>query len=204
MTSTFIRPAIALALTLALAGCGGKASFPVSGTVFGRVYDGLVLTTNGMDQAVQAKATRFTFANTLSYGEVYKVVAKTQPQHQTCTVGAFVDANGNVYGAETDTAGRLAVINIGVNCTLNAAAVGGSITGLTSDGLSLTNGSTGGTVAPAAGATSFVMPAVEYGVSYGITVLTQPTGNVCSVSQNGSGVMGDAAVTDVVVTCVPK
>lgn len=204
MTSTFIRPALALAIALALAGCGGKASFPVRGGVSGLVYDGLVLTTNGMDLAVPARATTFTFANSLSYGENYSVTAKSQPQHQTCTVGAFQDSSGHMFASGTDTAGRLAVIDIGVSCALNAAALGGSITGLTSDGLVLTNGSVGGTVAPPAASTTFALPAVSYGVSYGVTVLTQPAGNTCSVSQNGTGVMGDAAVTDIVVTCVPK
>lgn len=204
MTSNFIRPALALALALALAGCGGKASFPVSGGISGLAYDGLVLTTNGMDLAVPANSTTFRFANSLSYGDAYSVVPKSQPQHQTCTVGAFTNASGHTFASGSDTAGRLAVIDIGVSCSLNSAALGGSITGLTSDGLVLTNGSNGGTVAPAAAATTFALPAVAYGVTYGVTVLTQPASNTCSVSQNGTGQMGDAAVTGIVVTCVPK
>lgn len=194
MTSTFIRPAIALALALALAGCGGKASFPINGTVSGLSYSGLVLTTNGMDLAVPANSTTFTFANTLSYGDVFAVTPKSQPLHETC----------QIFSGGADTAGRTAAINVDVRCSLNTAALGGSITGLTSAGLTLTNGSTGGTVSPPAGATTFALPVVPYGVTYGVTVLAQPASNVCSVSQNGTGLMGDAAVADIVVTCVPK
>lgn len=206
MTLIFMRPAIALALALSLAACGGKATFPVNGTITGLSYDGLVLSTNGMNLAVPANATSFSFPNSLSYGEVYNVVQATPPLHQTCTVAtvAYTDANGNVLTAGSDTAGRLSSINIGVSCALNTFGLSGNITGLTSDGLMLTNGSTGGTVAPVAGSTTFVLPNVAYGVSYGVTVLNQPANDVCSVSPNGTGVMADAAVADIAVTCVPR
>jgi hypothetical protein len=194
MTSTFMRPAILLALALSLSACGGKASFPVNGTVSGLAYSGLVLSTNGMDLAVAANATSFSFPNSLSYGDVYAVTAKSQPLHENCTVGGG-----------SDTAGRLAAINVSVVCNLNTFQIGGSISGLTSGGLTLTNGSDGGTVAPAAGVTSFTFAnPVKFGVSYGVTVLAQPANDTCSVSPNGTGIMGDAAVTDIVVTCVPK
>jgi RNase P/RNase MRP subunit p29 len=195
MTPTFIRPAIALALALALAGCGGgKASFPINGTVSGLTYSGLVLTTNGMDLAVAPAQTQFRFANSLSYGDGFNVTVKTQPAHQTCTI-----LNGG-----NDSAGHTAAINVVVQCSTNAAAIGGTISGLTSNGLVLTNGSTGGSIAPAAGSTTFTLPSVQFNVTYGVTVATQPANDVCSVSPNGTGVMTDAAITDIAVTCVPK
>lgn len=203
MTLTFMRPAIAVALALSLAACGGgKASFPIAGTIVGLGYPGLVLNTNGMDLAVTPPATSFVFPNALSYGEVYNVVVKSNPAHQTCSVGAF--PNAVVLNSGSDTAGRLATINIGVLCSVNSAALGGTITGLTSLGLQLTNGSTGGTVAPLADATKFSLNPVPYGVSYGVTVLAQPADNICSVTSNGTGVMGDVAVSNVTVECVAK
>ena len=207
MTLTFMRPAIAVALALSLVACGGgKASFPIAGTVVGLSYPGLVLNTNGMDLAVAPQATSFVFPNPLSYGEVYNVVVKSQPAHQACSVGAF--PNAVVLNGGSDTAGRLATINIGVLCSLNSATVGGTITGLTSLGLQLTNGSTGGTggiVSPLAGATTFTLPIlVPYGKSYGVTVLAQPADDICSVTANGTGVMGDNAIDNIVVACVPK
>jgi hypothetical protein len=205
MTSSFLRPAFALALALSLTACGGKASFPIAGTIVGLNYGGLVLNTNGMDLPVAANSTTFSFPNSLSYGEVYNVIPKHQPDHQTCTVGAFSGPGGVIYNGATDTAGRLGTINIGVACSMNVAAVGGTITGLTSLGLQLTNGSTGGIAAPAADATTFVLPnAVAYGVTYGVTVLAQPANDVCSVTSNGAGTMGDTAITNIAVTCVPK
>ncbi|MDL2356649.1 MAG: hypothetical protein QFF03_15460 [Pseudomonadota bacterium] len=194
MTKRTLRPALALALALSLAACGGKASFPINVNIAGLAYSGLVLTTNGMDLTVAAGTTSIAFPNSLSYGDVYAVSAKSPPLHQTCSVSAG-----------GDTAGRLAAINVYVTCALNQAQIGGTISGLTSDGLQLTNGSGGGVVAPAAGAVDFgfLSNPVPYGVTYGVTVLAQPANNVCSVA-NGTAVMGDAAVTNIVVTCVPK
>jgi hypothetical protein len=194
MTPTFIRPAIALALALALAGCGGgKASFAVNGTVSGLTYPGLVLNTNGMDLAVSPTLTTFSFPNSLSYGDAFAVTVKTQPAHQTCTV-----VNGG-----NDSAGHTAAINVVVQCTLNTVALGGTISGLTSDGLVLANGSTGGSVAPVSGATTFTLPNVAYNVPYGVTIVTQPAANVCSLGANATGVMTDTAVV-IAVTCNPK
>jgi hypothetical protein len=178
MTTPFLRPAIVLALALSLAACGGKATFPITGTITGLTYGGLVLTTNGMDLSVPAGATSFTFPNSLSYGDVYAVTQKTPPAHQDCSTV--------LRGA--DTAGRLASISVTVACSTNAFAVGGTITGLKSAGLKLTNGSLGGTVEPVAptdgSAVTFTLPS--------------------TVGPNGTGTMGDAAVTNVVVTCVAK
>ena len=86
-------------------------------------------------------------------------------------------------------------------CSINPYALGGTINGLTTDGLVLVNGTTGGTILVTKGATSFTfgLP-VKYGVSYGATILTQPTGQTCTL-QNGTGVMGDANVSNLVVNC---
>lgn len=209
MTFNFTRPALALALALTLAACGGKATFPISGTVANLQYDGLILNTNGMDLPVKAKATSFTFPNTLSYGEVYNVTVKVvngkaaQPEHQTCTVGQFSGPNGVVYNGPTNTAGRFGAINIGVLCTTNQVALSGTITGLTSAGLQLNNGSDA-VIAPLASDTLFNFPTVEFGKSYSITVLAQPLNEICRVSSNGIGVMGDLAPVGIVVSCDPK
>jgi hypothetical protein len=88
-----------------------------------------------------------------------------------------------------------------VSCAQNRYTVGGTISGLTVAGLELTNGSTPGTVLPAQDATTFVFPStVADGESYGVTVLKQPAGLTCTVS-NGTRVMGEQAVTDIAVSC---
>jgi len=209
MKSSLIRPALALALAAGLAGCGGsdKAEFVVKGTITGIVYPGTVLTTNGMDLAVAPPArpgdtVSFAFPNKLEYGDVYDVRFKSEPDNQNCGTPQGTIANFN------DTAGRLAEIAITFACAVDVYTIGGTVTGLTADGLVLANGSTGGVVGvakPAAGVTTpntyAFAGAVAYDQSYGVTVLTQPTGQVCTVA-NSTGVMKAANVTNINVTCV--
>lgn len=193
MKSSFMRPALAVALVLGLAACGGKAAFTVGGTISGLIYPGLVLANGDATTAPAVNATTFSL-NSIDYGTSYNVTVQTQPAHQACEV---------VNGA--DTAGRLATINIGVACALKTYTIGGNVTGLSTDGLVLTNGSTGGTVTVTKDTAApvpftFVLP-VAYGSTFGVSVLTQPAGQACSVA-NGTRTMGDADVADIVVTCV--
>lgn len=203
MKSNFAR-LLALGLALSLSACGGgKATFTIGGHVTGLLYNGLVLNTNGQDVAVAPPPTigsdpnalaAYSFPKQLEYGEQYYVTVKTNPAHENCSVVPLY--------AE-DTAGRLASIDIPVNCVLNRALVSGTISGLTADGLVLTNGTDGGTFVAAKDSTSFTFAGpVVYGTTYGVTVLTQPTGLFCSVT-NGAGTMGDAQVTNIAVNCVP-
>lgn len=209
MKSSLIRPALALALAAGLAGCGGsdKAEFVVKGTITGIVYPGAVLTTNGMEIAIAPPAkpgdpVSFAFPNKLEYGDVYNVQFKSEPDNQNCGTPPQTIANFS------DTAGRLADINVTFACAVDPYSIGGTISGLTADGLVLANGSTGGTITvtkPAAGVTTpitytFAGP-VLYGTTYGVTILSQPTGQVCTVA-NPAGTMGAANVTNINVTCV--
>jgi len=210
MKSSLIRPALALALAAGLAGCGGsdKAEFVVKGTITGIVYPGAVLQTNGMEIAIAPPAkprdpVTFAFPNKLEYGDVYAVTFKTPPNNQQCGRPANQPIDNS-----SDTAGRLADIAITLECAVIPYSIAGKVSGLTADGLVLSNGSTGGTVAvpkPAAGVTApveFIFDTlVEFGVSYGVTVLAQPTGQVCTVA-NGTDVMKAANVTNIAVTCV--
>ena len=199
--TTFLRPAAILAAALSLAACGGKASFPINGTAYNVIYGGLVISANGADLAIPAQAAgatsqKFSFPNTLSYGDTYTLSLKTQPAHQSCNF------NDPVTGRDTttDTAGRLAAINVAVSCSINTFTIGGTVSNLTAGPLVLTNGSAD-TVTIPAGATSYVFPSsVPYNLSYGVTVLTQPTGVTCTVA-NGTGVVGDANVTNINITC---
>lgn len=192
MKSPFLRPALAIALAAGLAACGGTATFGVNGTVEDQVYPGLVLTNNGVDLPIAVGTKTFSFPGSLEYGEAYKVLVKTNPPHQTCEA---------IEPYNQGSAGRTASINVPVKCFVNQYSVGGKITGLTTEGLVLTNGTTGGTVTVVKDATVFVFAApVDFNQSYGVTVLTQPKGQTCTVA-NGVGLMGDAKVENIQVTC---
>lgn len=187
------RGAIAASL-LAAAACGGGGSGPsltLSGTVSGLTTSGLDLTTLGVNLAIPAGATSFTFGAVLTTGTVYDVTAPGQPSGQACTV-----TNG------TGTAATANISNVVVTCSDRTFNVGGTISGLTASGLVLANGSD--TLSVSAGAASFTMPtAVAYGSSYAVTVATQPAGLTCSVT-DGTGTMGAEAVTNIAVTCTDQ
>jgi urocanate hydratase len=81
-------------------------------------------------------------------------------------------------------------------------SIGGTISGLTANGLALTNNG-GNTLSVNSGSTSFTFSTqLAAGTPYAVAVSTQPTGQSCSVS-NGSGTVS-GTVTSVSVSCVPN
>lgn len=192
----FLLPA-ALAATLAACGGGGGngitsgyTALPIQGNITNLNYDGLVLLNNGTDAiAPPAKATTYSFPTQVKIGDTYAVTIRTQPLHQTC----------QFLGTSSDTSGRAVQNVVNLVCAQNSYSVGGNVTGLTGEGLVLTNG--GDQVTVPAGGTAFVFPTLVPDQSvYGVAVLTQPAGQTCTVV-NGTAVMGSSAVTNVQVNC---
>jgi hypothetical protein len=198
MHSFHLRSIAALLVLLGLSACGGKESFSVNGTISRLDFGGLELA-NGSDKlSPPAATTTFVFSNRIDYGTKYNVTILQNPEHMKCSV------NPNT---SIGSAGRTERINVPVTCTINTYAIGGTITGLTSTGLELSNGTNAGTVLPApnGGAdVQFTLPnTVDFGQPYGVGVLKDPAGQTCSVNDKAIGTMGDAPVTDIVVTCGP-
>lgn len=201
MKAKYFLAAGALGTVLALAACGGKASFAINGVFIdgngnetGVPNSGLVLQNGGDTVSVAAGASRFTFPNTIGYGTEYNVTVKTQPAHMTC---------GTVGGTGIGSAGHTTAINVLVSCSQNTYSLSGTVSGLTAAGLVIINGSNGTGLTIAKDATTFGYPeAIPVGVAYGLTVLTQPTGLRCTIA-NGTDVMGDANRANIVITCVP-
>lgn len=142
----------------------------------------LPLTANGI----------FVFSNVYAAGATYSVSATSQPSGPICSV-----RNGS---GTIDAAGD-GVLNIVVSCVAGAS-LGGMVNGLApaqsvtlSDDISTavitTNGTFGFSDSLAAGAPSAV------------SVATQPAGQVCAVSANGSGTIdgNDDPVTTIAVSC---
>ncbi len=166
-------------------------AFRVGGTVSGLNGSGLMLANGGDSVGVNAGATAFTLPTAVATGSSYTVTVKTQPAGEACAVSS---------GMGTMASG--AVTNVSVACSDQPFNLGGSVSGLTTTGLVLANGSD--TLSVAANAASFTMPTpVAYDTAYAITVRTQPTGLTCSVS-GGSNTMPANAVTTVVVSCSPR
>lgn len=79
-------------------------------------------------------------------------------------------------------------------------SLGGTISGLAANGLSLSNGAD--VVSPVANATTFTFPTyLPKKANYLVSVTAQPPGQQCAVA-NGAGQMPGTAVTNVTITCV--
>jgi hypothetical protein len=223
---SLVRPALLLGVAALLSACGGgKATYPIQVTVYNVQYDGLILSTNGQDVAVPksgaGSAYTFSFPNQIEYGVVYDVVPKgqnlatgvlgAQPAHQTCSPSSTPPKTPS-----TATAGQFASIDITYTCVLNSFQIGGTIKGLKTTGLVLINGSTASSYVatptldtssvPTGADIAFAMPTtVPWGTPYGVTILTQPTGQTCTIA-NGVGTIDQAVETaglvkNIVVTC---
>jgi hypothetical protein len=167
--------------------CSDQA-YTIGGTVSGLNGSGLVLA-NGADHlTVSSGATSFTMNGQVAFSSTYQLTVLTQPTGLSCSV-----QNG------TGTMGAANVTNIAVTCSDQPYTLGGTITGLTSTGLVLSNGTD--QLPVSSGASSFTMPTkVAFSSSYSVMVATQPTGLTCTVS-SGSGTMPANNVTNVAVVC---
>ncbi len=164
----------------------------LGGTISGLASSGLVLG-NGSDRLSPASgALSFTFPSPVAEGGGYAVSVVTQPSGETCSVGSGLG-----------TMGTANVGNVSITCAANAYHVGGAISGLTSAGLILANGTD--TVSPAVNAASYVFAnRVAFGGTFGVTVQQQPAGLTCAVAGTFPATMGTADVTNADVTCTPS
>jgi RNase P/RNase MRP subunit p29 len=177
---------LSLVAVVLLAGCGGGGE--ISGTVTGLTASGLSLS-NGFETIDVAKdATRFAFPTEVEDGNGYAVVVVTQPTGLRCTVS---NGSGSVSGGLAPPAAT-------VNCVA-AWSISGRVNGLSRSGLVLANGSEDITIAANAASFAFATQ-LPGGASYSVTVRTQPALQRCTVG-NGDGVVGQEAVSDVLVSC---
>ncbi len=88
--------------------------------------------------------------------------------------------------------------NVSVSCSTNTYTIGGTVSGLTGT-VVLQNNSGDNESISSSGAFTFDT-SLSNGASYAVTVLTQPTGQTCTVS-NSSGTVASANVTNVSVSC---
>jgi hypothetical protein len=165
-------------------------SVDVGGTVVG-LDDGksVVLKNNSnSDTKIVSSKGVFWFNTKVASGQAYNVIVDAQPSGQTCTVS---NGTGTVTGKVTD---------VQVNCISSSPST--YTIGVTASGLSgtvvLQDNSGDDLSITVDGNFTFVTP-VTSGGAYNVTVLTQPAGQTCSVS-NGSGT-ASANVTNVAVSC---
>lgn len=164
----------------------------VGGTVVGLAGSGLQLALNEYSPEPISNSGTFAFGDVLAEGSSYTVAIVQQPTHpwQTCKL---TNATGIV--------GQTDITDVTVDCTTDAFAVGGTISGLAGTGLELQNN--GADKLASASNGSFVFPAkVESGKPYAVTVRTQPTSpaQTCKVTSGGGTVTG-ADISNVQIVC---
>ena len=160
-------------------------TYSVGGTVSGLVGSLVLQDNNGGNLTVSANGT-FTFTTNVASGSPYRVTVLTQPASQGCSV-----TNG------TGTIGTADVSNVNVTCSTNSYSVGGTVSGLSGNVVLQDSGSNNLTVSTN-GIFNF-SSTVAYGNAYSVTVLTQPSGQTCTVT-GGSGTV-TANVSTVAVVC---
>lgn len=140
--------------------------------------DSLTLTASGTDY----------FATRLAQGAPYSVMVTTQPVGETCSVG-----NPITVGAGSTT--------ITVTCSETSYSITGTVMGLNAGtAVALADGA-GGTDSPSGSGSFGFSQQVANLASYNVTIVTQPVGQTCTVS-NGSGIVNGADVTNVTVSCM--
>ncbi len=193
MKNLYLRSCIALLCAASVVACGGDGNLQLGGSVTGLTKSGLELTNN--DNAPFAVALRpnvpnfpFAFPQLIGTDSNYNVRVSKQPDGAVCTI-----ADGTGSGRASSN-----VSSVRVECITNRYDLGGTVNGNIA-GLELIN-------APEIlkitenGAFVFATK-VPDGDPYNVLIFTQPTNGLqCSIS-NGSGRMGTAPITDVVVNC---
>lgn len=169
--------------------CANAPEYTIGGTLSG--LDGgtrVTLEDNGGDPLTLTADGAFAFPSALAPGSAYSVTVGSQPTAQLCAVnqgsGSNVTAN---------------VTSVVVTCSL-AYTVGGTLSGLKSQG-TITLENNGGDSLTLAADGAFTFPtAVAPGGTYDVTETSEPVGQDCSVT-GGSG-SASSDITGVQVTCV--
>lgn len=141
--------------------------------------DALTVTANGV----------FTFATPVVAGGSYTVTVGTQPTGATCTVSSGQRSllSGNVSG-------------VIVTCSTSTFTIGGTLSGLASGAqVTLDNNGADPLALTAGGTFTFATP-VAYGGIYDVTIGTQPSGQLCAVS-NAADPSVSSNITNVSVAC---
>ena len=168
---------------------GIATNYTISAAVSGLTGTGLMLQDNGGDNLSVTTNGTFPFATQIASGGPYAVTVLTQPSGQTCTLGT------NASGTAT------ADVTVAVTCTtvvVTSYTISAAVSGLTGTGLVLQDNG-GDNLSITTNGTFPFATQVPSGGSYAVTVLTQPSGQTCSLGSNASGT-ATANVT-VAVTC---
>jgi hypothetical protein len=196
MKSLYLRSGLALLCALMMTACGGgDGSLQLTVSVSGVSKDGLVLTntSTGEDLAIPAGTSLIAFTRLAATDEQFNITLKSTPPNATCQLA------GNTGKASVYTYNTIQVV-----CTNDPYTLGGVVYGLTGSGLILNNGADTVAVSPNGGAdVAYTFPTkVPNGLLFGVTVLSQPAGQTCTVDPSKAvGTMPAYDALQLYVTC---
>ncbi len=165
--------------------------YTIGGTITG-LTGTVTLKNNGSDAVSLSATDAFTFPTSLANSSQsnnflgYTVSVAIQPAGQTCTVA---NGTGKIAGAN--------ITSVTVSCIPGPYAIGGAISGLTGTVLLKNNNDTLSLTANGVFAFIAKLPS---GAAYDVSVITQPTGETCDVT-NGTGTVDSDIITNISVTC---
>lgn len=178
-------------------GGGSTASITIGGGVSGLTSGQLSLVNNGDTANAKTVTTNgsFQFAFLIPKGGSYNVTVFGQPAGQVCSV----------VGGHGSSSVNASTVQVICSSTAAAVSVSGTVTGLaTGSTLQLVNNADSANTVSVAGSsspTSFTFSQkIAAGSSYAIAVGTQPSGQICQVS-NASGASATSNISNVKVNC---
>jgi trimeric autotransporter adhesin len=178
-------------IATALSGChdgnSPSSSIFVTGTATGLTGSVVLQNSVGPPLTVTANGP-FSFPVPIAEAAPYAVTVQTQPVGQTCTL-----TNGSGVAGSTN------VTDVALTCVANTETVGGTVSGVLGSLVLQLNGGESLTIT-ADGPFAFPTPAAESS-TYAVTVHAQPANQTCTLA-HGSGIVGNANITDITVTCV--
>lgn len=169
------------------------SNFTVGGTITNLVGTGLVLRNNGGDDLRIDAGSSFEFQTGVPSGAPYNVTVAGQPTGpaQQC------DPANN-----TGTVTNANISSVQITCVTTEFSIGGTVSGLTGNGLQLQLN--GGAPFGIGANGSYTFPtSLPNGTSYTVTIAQNPVGptQICTPS-NSVGIVSSANVTNVDVDCV--
>ncbi len=183
--TTLLLLSLLFILQACSSGGGSAPSYTVGGTISG-LTGSLTLQNNGSETLTLSTNGDYSFTTRLNEGTSYNITIQNQPEYDTCTV-----SNGSGVVAKQN-------ITISISCQLISHTIGGSVSGLTGS-LTLQNNGSDNLQINTDGTFQFTQP-ITHGNNYNVTVLTQPDGQGCTLS-NSSG-SANNAITTVQVNCI--
>jgi hypothetical protein len=128
------------------------------------------------DQLTFTKNTTEKFATTYPSGSTYAVSIVTQPTGQTCTLGS--NASGTIT----------ANVTVDATCvTSTTYSISVAVTGLASGASLVVEDSPSDQLTFTSNTTQTFATKYASGASYAVSIVTQPTGQTCTLSSNASG-----------------